>query len=170
MNILHWYFLPNWPLKIYAPFNIAWESSFPQISPAQVIIIILFFLISLLHQYLLSWIFCESEHHCLFSSVQFSSVAQSCPTLCDPLNCSMPGVPVHHQLPCQWTWTQTHVHWVSDGIQISHPLSTLLLPPSIFPNIRVFSNESVLHIRWPKYWSFSLSIKSFQWIFRMDFL
>ena len=62
--------------------------------------------------------------------VQFSSVAQSCPTLCDPMDCSMPGLPVHHQL----------------------------LLPSIFPSIRVLSNEWVLRIRWPKYWSFSLSI------------
>ena len=53
--------------------------------------------------------------------VQFSSVAQSCPTLCDPMNCSTPGLPVHHQLP---EFTQTHVHWVSDAIQPSHPLSS----------------------------------------------
>ena len=64
------------------------------------------------------------------------------------------GLPGHHQLP---ELTQTHVHWVGDVIQPSHPLSSLLLPPSIFPSIRVFSNESVLHIRWPKYWSFSFS-------------
>ena len=56
-----------------------------------------------------------------FSSVQFSSVAQSCPTLCDPMDCSTPGFPVHHQLP---EFTQTHVHWVSDAIQPSHPLSS----------------------------------------------
>ena len=56
-----------------------------------------------------------------FSSVQFSSVAQSCPTLCDPMNPSMPGLPVHHQLP---EFTQTHVHRVSDAIQPSHPLSS----------------------------------------------
>ena len=67
----------------------------------------------------------------------------------------MPGLPVHHQLP---EFTQTHVHWVSDAIQPSHPLSSLLLPPSIFPSIRVFSNESALCIRWPKYWSFSFNI------------
>ena len=58
-----------------------------------------------------------NNHH----SVQFSSVAQLCPTLCDPMNCSMPGLPVHHQLP---EYTQTHVHWVSDAIQPSHPLSS----------------------------------------------
>ena len=66
----------------------------------------------------------------------------------------MPGLPVHHQLP---ELAQTHVHRVGDAIQPSHPLSLLLLP-SVFPSIRVFSNESVLHIRWPKDWSFSFSI------------
>ena len=63
--------------------------------------------------------------------------------------------PCHQQLPES---TQTHVHWVSDAIQPSHPLSSPLLLPSIFPSIRVFSNESPLHIRWPKYWSFSFNI------------
>ena len=81
--------------------------------------------------------------------LQFSSVTQSCPTLCDPINHSTPGLPVHHQLPES---TQTHVHWVGDAIQPSHPLSSPLLLPSIFPSIRVFSNESALCIRWPKAW------------------
>ena len=58
------------------------------------------------------------KHKVTFSSVQFSSVTQLCPTLCDPMNSSMPGLPVHHQLP---EFTQTHVHWVSDAIQPSHP-------------------------------------------------
>ena len=89
------------------------------------------------------------------SSVQFSSVAQSCPTLCDPMNPSTPGLPVYHQLP---EFTQTHVHRVRDAIQASHPLSSPSLPPSIFPSIRVFSNESALCIRWPKCWSFSFNI------------
>ena len=71
------------------------------------------------------------------------------------MDCSMPGLPVHHHLP---EFTQTHVHWVDDAIQPSYPLSSLLLPPSIFPSIRVFSNESALRIRWPKYWSFSFNI------------
>ena len=72
------------------------------------------------------------------------------------MDCSTPGFPVHHQLP---ELAQTHVHRVGDAFQPSHPLSCpLLLLPSIFPNIRVFSNESVLCIRWPKYWSFSFSI------------
>ena len=87
-------------------------------------------------------------------SVQFSSVTQSCPTLCNPMNCSMPGLPVHHQLP---EFTQTHVHRVSDAIQPSHPLSSPSLLPPIPPSIRVFSNESTLHMRWPKYWSFNIS-------------
>ena len=89
------------------------------------------------------------------SSVQFSSVTQLCLTLCHLMNYSMPRLPVHHQLS---EFTQTHIHWVGDDIQPSHPVHPLLLPPSIFPSIRVFSNESVLHIRWPKYWSFSFSI------------
>ena len=87
----------------------------------------------------------------------FSSLAQSCLTLCDPMNHSTPGLPVHHQLP---EFTQTHVHRVSDAIQPSHPLlspSPPLLSP-IPPSIRVFSNESTLHMRRPKYWSFSFSI------------
>ena len=88
-------------------------------------------------------------------SVQSSSVAQSCPTLCDPMNHSTPGLPVHHQLP---EFTQTHVHRVSDAIQPSHPLSSLLLLSPIPPSIRVFSNESTLRMRWPKYWSFSFSM------------
>ena len=86
---------------------------------------------------------------------QFSSVVQSCLTLCDPMNHSTPGLPVHHQLR---EFTQTHVHWVSDAIQPSHPLSSLLLLPPIPPSIRVFSNESILRMKWPKYWSFSFSI------------
>ena len=85
--------------------------------------------------------------------VQFSSV-QLRLTVSHPMDCSTSGLPVHHQLP---ELTQTHVHWVGDAIQPSHPLCPLLLP-SIFPSIRVFSDESVLHIRWLKYWSFSFSI------------
>ena len=86
---------------------------------------------------------------------EFSSVAQSCLTLCDPMNPSTRGLLIHHQLPES---TQTHVHQVSDAIQPSHPLSSPSPLPSIFPSIRVFSNESALRIRWPKYWSFSFNI------------
>ena len=81
---------------------------------------------------------------------------QSCPTHCNPMDCSMPGFLVLHYLP---KLAQVHVHWVSDGIQPSHPL----LPPSfpalnLFPSIGVFSNKLALCIRWPKYWSFTLNI------------
>ena len=103
---------------------------------------------------------------------QFSSVTQSCPTLCDPMDYSIPGLPVHNQLP---EFTQTYVHLVGDAIQTSHPLSFLLLLPSVFSSIRVYSNESALCIRWPKYWSFSFSISpsnehSGPISFRMDWL
>ena len=92
------------------------------------------------------------------SITQLSSVQFSCSVISDslrPTDCSTPGLPVHHQLP---EFTQTHVHQVGDAIQPSHPLSSLLLLPSIFPSIRVFSSESALHIRWPKHWSFRFSI------------
>ena len=78
------------------------------------------------------------------------SITKSCPTLCDPLDCNMPDFPV---LPYLLEFAQTHVPWVSDAIQPSHPLSSPFLLPSIFPSITVFSCELVLHIRWPKYWS-----------------
>ena len=106
----------------------------------------------------------------VFSSVQLSSVTQSCPTLCNPMDCSTTGFHVHHQL---LELAQTHVHQISDAIQPSH--CPLLLLPSIFPCIRVFSNKSVLHIRWPKCWRFSFSISpsneySGLISFRMDWL
>ena len=87
--------------------------------------------------------------------IQFSSVTQSCLILCNLMDCRTPGFPVHHQL---LELDQTYVHRVSDAIQPSHPLLSPFPPPSIFPSIRIFSSESVLHIRWPKYWSFNLSI------------
>ena len=86
---------------------------------------------------------------------QFSSVAQSCLTVCDPMNHSTPGLPVHRRLP---EFTQTHVHRVSDAIQPSHSVVPFSSCPQIPPSIRVFSNESTLHMRWPKYWSFSFSV------------
>ena len=89
------------------------------------------------------------------STVPFSSVAQSCPTLCDPMNHSIPGLPVHRQL---LESTQICVHRVGDAIQPSHPLLSPSLLPSIFPSIRVFSKKSALRMRWPKFWSFSFSI------------
>ena len=91
----------------------------------------------------------------LWPSVQFSPVAQSCLTLCDPMNRSTPGLPVHHQL---LEFTLTHAHRVSDAIQPSHPLSSPSPPAPSPPSIRVFSSGSTLLMRWPKYWSFSFSI------------
>ena len=112
-------------------------------------------------------IFSTSLLHLLFSfffpPVQFSSVGQSCPTLCNPVNRSTPGLPVHHQESVM----------PSSHLILCHPL--LLLPP-IPPSIRVFSNESTLRMRWPKYWSFSFSIisskerRSGLMSFRMDWL
>ena len=98
--------------------------------------------------------FCQIIPHESTNKDQFTSVAQSCPTLCDPMDCSTPGLSVHHQL---LKLMQTHVHPViiaSNHLILCQPL----LLPSTFPSIRVFSNESVLDIRWPKNWSFSFSI------------
>ena len=106
------------------------------------------------------------KHH------QFSSVSQSCPTLCDSMNCSMPGLPVHRQLP---EFTQTHIHRVRDAIQLSHPLSSPFPPaPKSLPASESFP-MSQLRMRWPKYWSFSFSIIPSKEIpglisFRMDWL
>ena len=83
-----------------------------------------------------------------YSPDQIRSVTQSCPTLCDPMNRSTPGLPVHHQLP---EFTQTHFHRVSDAISHLILCRPLLLLPPIPPSIRVFSNESTLRMRWPKY-------------------
>ena len=113
------------------------------------------------------------EYSVQFSSVaQSSSVAQLCPTLWDSMNRSTPGLPVHHQLP---EFTQIRVHqsvMPFAHLIFCHPL--LLLPP-IPPSVRVFSNESTLCMRWPKYWSFSLSISPSKEhpglvSFRMDWL
>src|SRR5574341_746983 len=111
-------------------------------------------------------------HNEIFSSVQLSSVAQSCLTLCDPMNSSTPGLPVHHQLT-EFTQTQS----IESVMPSSHLIlcRPLLLLPSIPPSIRVFSNESTLRMRWPKYWSFSFSIIPSKKIpglisFRMDWL
>ena len=109
----------------------------------------------------------------MISGFQFSSVQSlSRVWLCNSMNHSTPGHPVHHQLP---EFTQIHVHWVGDAIQPSHPLLSPSPPASIFPSIRVFSFESVLHIGWPKYWSFRFNISSSSEhsgliCFRMDWL
>ena len=107
-----------------------------------------------------------------FIPIQFSSLSQSCQTLCDPMNHSTPGLRVHHQLP---EFTQTHVHRVSDASSHLILCRPLLLLPPIPPSIRVFSTESTLCMRWPKYWSFSFSIIPYKEhrgliSFRMDWL
>ena len=89
-----------------------------------------------------------------FSSIQFSSVPQSCPTLCNPMNYSTPGFPVHHHSCSLLKLMSIKSVMPSDHLIFCHPL----LLPSIFPTIRVFSNKSAPCIRWPKYWSFSFSI------------
>ena len=104
-------------------------------------------------------------------SVQFSSVTQLCLTLCDPMNCSSPGLRVHHQL---LEFTQTNVHQVSDAIQPSHPLSSPS-PPAPNPSQHQCLPVSQLFMRWPKYWSFSFNIIPSKDIpglisFRMDWL
>ena len=112
---------------------------------------------------------------CLSFSITFSSVQFSCSVVSDslwPHGLQHLRVPVNHEL---LEFTQTHVHWVGDVIQPSHPLSPLLFLTSIFPSIRVFSNESVLRVTWPKYWSFSFNISpsseySGLVSFRMDWL
>ena len=107
-----------------------------------------------------------------FSSVQFSSVTQSCPTLCNPMNSSTPSLPVHHQLLSLPILMSIESVMPSNHIILCHPL---LLLPSIFPNIKDFSNESAFRIRWPKYWSFSFNISpSYEYSglisFRMNWL
>ena len=92
------------------------------------------------------------------SSVQLSSIAQSCLTLCNSMDCSTPGFPVHEQCPelrSLLKLMSIELVMPSSHLSLCHPL---LLPPLIFPSIRVFSNESVLPMRWLKYWSFSFSI------------
>ena len=101
------------------------------------------------------WYFLDSSLKEYILYIHFISVAQLCLTLCDPMDCCTPCLLVHHQL---LEFTQTHVHWVSDAIRSSHPLSSPSLMPSILSSIRVFSNESPLCIRWPKYCSFNFNI------------
>ena len=100
-------------------------------------------------------------------SCQFSSVAQSCSTLCDPMDAARQGLPVHHQLP---EFTQTHIHWVGDAIQPSHPLSSLLPLPSIFPSIGVFSKWVSSSDEVAKVLEFQLQHQFFQWTPRTDLL
>ena len=100
-------------------------------------------------------------------SSQFSSFTQSCPTFCDPMDCSMPGFPVHHQLP---EVAQTHVHWVGDTIQLSHPLLSPSPPAfNLSQHWGLFQGVSSSH-QVAKVLEFQLQHQSFQWIFRTNFL
>ena len=116
-----------------------------------------------------SWLFILFVYLCFLIGVcKHAKSFQSCPTHCNPMDCSPWGSSLHGILQARilervvmpssrgssWPKDQTHVHWVGGAIQPSHPLSSPSPSPSIFPSIRVFPNESVLQIRWPKYWSF----------------
>ena len=94
----------------------------------------------------------------ILNTNQFSSITQSCLTLCNPVNCSTPVLPGHHQLP---EFTHSHAHWVSDAIQPSHPLSSPSPAPFNLSQHQGLFQWVVLHIRWPKYWNFSISISVF---------
>ena len=110
---------------------------------------------------------CTCIMNFLISIHQFSSVAQSCPTLCDPMDCSTPALPVHYQL---LKFTQTHVHWVGDAIQPSHPLSSPSPPAfNLFQHQGLFKWVSSSH-QVAKVLEFQLQPQTFQWIFRTDLL
>ena len=115
-----------------------------------------------------------SHYFCFSSYLKFTSVqfTQSCPTLCDPMNCSKPGLPVMTSTRSLLKLMSIESVLPSNNLVLCHPL---LILPSIFPSISIFSNESVLCIRWPKYWSFSFNISptneySGLISFRMDWL
>ena len=118
-------------------------------------------MINILNAWLISGIISWS------TSIQFSSVAQSCLTLCDPMNHSMPGLPVHHQLPES---TQTHVHWVSDAIQSLHPLSSPSPPALNLSQHWVLSQWVSSWYQVVKVLEFQLQHQSFQWTPRTDLL
>ena len=110
---------------------------------------------------------CHAQCWGLYTLSQFSSVPQSCPTLCNPTNCSTPGLPVHHQL---LEFTQTHVHWAGDAIQLSHPLSSPSPPALNLSQCKgLFKWVRSLH-QVAKVLEFQLQHQSFQWIFRTDLL
>ena len=113
------------------------------------------------------WTLVETSVSSSYFICQLSSVTQSCPTLCDPMDCSTPGLPVHHQLP---KCTQTHVHWVSDAIQLSHPLSSPSSPTvNLSQHQGLFQWVSSSH-KVARVLQFQLQHQSFEWIFRTDFL
>ena len=97
----------------------------------------------------------DTASHPSLECIRFSSAAQLCPTLCNPMDCSTPGFPVHHQLPAP---TQTHVHHIGDAIQLFHALSSPSPPAFNLSQHQGLFQESVLRIRQPRYWSFSFSV------------
>ena len=111
------------------------------------------------------YIYWDSYYFCCSSFIQLSSVAQSCPTLCDPMNCSTPGLPVHHQLP---KLAQTHVHRVGDAIQPSHPLSPASPAFNISQHQGLFQWVSSSH-QVAKVLELQVQHQSFEWIFRTDY-
>ena len=119
------------------------------------------------HEYETKWFWYTYDNMRNILIFQFSSVAQPCLTLCNPMDYSMPGLPVHHQLP---EFTQTHVHWVGDAIQPSHPLSSPSPPaPNPSQHQSLFKWVSSLH-QMAKVLEFQSQHQPFQWIFRTDFL
>ena len=115
----------------------------------------------------LGWVLYKAKHRIAISSIQFSSVAQSCPTICHPMDCSTPGLPVHHQL---LEFTQTHVHWVGDAIQTYHPLSSPSPPTfNLSQHQRLFQGVTSSH-QVAQVSEFQLQHYSFQWIFRTGLL
>jgi len=113
------------------------------------------------------WVELHSRWPFVSDFCQFSSVSQSCLTLCDPMECSTPGLPVHHQLP---ELTQTHVHWVGDAIQKSHPLSSPSPPAFHLSQHQGLCKWVSTSHQVAKVLEFQLQHQSFQWIFRTDFL
>ena len=109
---------------------------------------------------------CKESDMTEHSGLQFSSITQLCPAVCDPMDCSMPGLPIHHQLPES---TQTHVHWVGDAIQLSHPLFPSPPALNLSQHQGLFKWGSSSH-QVAKVLEFQLQHQSFQWIFRIDFL
>ena len=128
---------------------------------------VILILLSMGHVLQVSWLSHWKKYVITFLRIQFSSVTQSCPTLCDPMDCSMPGFPVHHEL---LELTQTHVHWVGDAIQPSSLLSSPY-PPAFNHSQHqgLFKWVSSSH-QVAKGLEFQLQHQSFQWIFRTDFL
>ena len=147
---------------MFPPQALCTNSSSTKIVPAD-----LYFIWNTIFSDKIPWLFLETRLPTQpLLSVQFSSVAQSCLILCDPMDCSMPGLPVHHQLP---EFTQTHVHWVGDAIQPSHPLSSPSPPAlNLSQHQGLFQWVSSSH-QMAKVLEFQLQHQSFQWTPRTDF-